>query len=431
MMPTVYDFAYAAALPLALPVLLHRRLAHGKYRESLPGMFGRGLGAEDPARWRDGCVWVHAVSVGEVVAAQAMLPLLRERFSALPLLLTTVTETGQAQARRLPEGLTDAVRYFPADFSHVVRRFLATFKPRVFVTMETELWPNVLTLLGAAGTKAFVFNGKVGERSYKRYRLVAPVLRAPLRQVRAYCMQTPADAARISELCGDASRVFVTGNCKFDNAGRALAPGEAAALRGMCGLTGTERVIVVGSTHPGEEPIVFGAFEELRRSCPNVVLILAPRHPERFDAVWALAQQRGLDGRRLSNDAKSSTFVRPGQWVLVDRMGVLASLYGIADVAVVAGSFVPGIGGHNLLEAAVHGIPVVFGPFAGNQPDMVRILCEGRGGVQVDPPRLCQVLSTLLSDDAERVRLGAAARAAVLDNTGSARRNMEIMERFL
>ena len=199
----------------------------------------------------------------------------------------------------------------------------------------------------------------------------------------------------------------------------------------MCGLTGTERVIVVGSTHPGEEPIVFSAFEELRRSCPNVVLILAPRHPERFDAVWALAQQRGLDGRRLSNESMSSAFVRPGQWVLVDRMGVLASLYGIGDVAVVAGSFVPGIGGHNLLEAAVHGIPVVFGPFAGNQPDMVRILCEGHGGVQVDPPRLGEVLSALLSDDAERARLGAAARAAVLDNTGSARRNMEIMERFL
>ncbi|MCX7718647.1 MAG: 3-deoxy-D-manno-octulosonic acid transferase [Candidatus Sumerlaeaceae bacterium] len=431
MIPTIFDLAYLAVSPVAAPVLLHRRITRGKYRESLPAMFGRHLDDENPVLWRNGCVWVHAVSVGEVVAARAMLPLLRARFANLPLLLTTVTETGQAQAGRLPPGLADAVRYFPADFSWVVRRFAATYRPQVFVTMETELWPNVLMYLGAVGTKAFVFNGKVGERSFARYRLAAPLLRRPLRQVRAYCMQTPADAARMAALCGDESRVFVTGNCKFDNAGQPLEPEAAQRLRRECGLEGSEKVIVAGSTHPGEEEILFDAFESLRRSHPDCVLILAPRHPERFDAVWALARQRGLAGRRLSDDSVTDTPVKPGQVVLVDRMGVLASLYGLAHVAVVAGSFVPGIGGHNLLEPAVHGVPVVFGPFAGNQPDMVQILSGGNGGVVAEPSRLADTLARLLGDEAERSRLGKAAQAALLANQGSASRNMEIMERFL
>ena len=158
---TRYDLLYLALAPVAAPVLAWRSVTRGKYRESFPGMFGRHIADEDPAVWRDGCVWVHAVSYGETVAAKAMLPLLRERFKPLPILLTTVTETGQELARSLVPTHADAARYYPADFSGIVRRFVQTHKPRIYIPMETEIWPNALINIGDFGAKIFMLNGRL------------------------------------------------------------------------------------------------------------------------------------------------------------------------------------------------------------------------------------------------------------------------------
>ncbi len=426
---TIYDLFYLGLTPVAAPVLAWRAAMRGKYRESLPGMLGRGLDGEDPADWAGGSVWVHAVSFGETMAAKAMLPLLRSRFEKTPLLVTTVTETGQGAARALVPSLADAARYFPADFSWVVRRFLRTFRPRVFIPMETEIWPNTLNLAADAGTKIVVMNGRVSPKSFQSYRRLGSLIRGPLSRVSAFCMQTDQDAERLGELCGDPSRVFVTGNCKFDTEIPPLDEVARCALREELGVPQSAPVVVAGSTHPGEEEIVLSAFEVIRKSVPDAVLVLVPRHPERFAGVWEMLARSGDTARRFSDGATNGA--GPPSVVLVDRMGMLVRLYGIAAVAVVAGSFVPGIGGHNVLEAAAHGVPVVYGPHMNKQPDMVRILDAANGGTIADGQGLGTAVVRLLEDPDSALRLGLLGRAAVLRNRGSAARNMAILERFL
>ncbi|MBX7244839.1 MAG: 3-deoxy-D-manno-octulosonic acid transferase [Candidatus Sumerlaeaceae bacterium] len=427
---TGFDLFYIAMSPIAAPLLAYKALRYGKYRESMPGMFGRGLKDDDASRWNDGSVWVHAVSAGEVMAARAMLPHLRARFPSLPVLLTTVTETGQAQARALPEGMADAVHYYPADFSWIVKRFVAHFRPKIYIPMETELWPNALQIVGNSGAKCFVLNGKISEKSFRSYSRVRSVFSKPLGCVTAFCMQTARDAERIGVICGDPSRVFVTGNCKFDAPMPDVAAAREAELRNLCGTAEGSRIVVAGSTHPGEEEIVLDAYKELLGANPDVALVLVPRHPERFDTVWQILEGSGLRARRMVG-GQSANHAGPGSVVLVDRMRMLADLYGICDVAVVAGSFVDGIGGHNLLEAAAHGVPVVYGPFMFGQPDMVRILDAEHGGIQVNRDSLGGTMMSLLADPRRMTEMGRLGREAVLANQGAAKRNIEIISRFV
>jgi len=426
---TLYDFAYLGLTPVAAGVLTYKSLRYGKYRESTPAMFGRLLQQEDPAMWRNGSVWVHAVSVGEVIAAKAMLPLLKQKFPHLPLLLTTHTETGQAQARQLEGHGADAVRYYPVDFSWVVREFAVTYKPKLFIPMETELWPNSLNIFAEHGAKIFVLNGKISAGSFRSYNRFRGLLREPLSKVTAFCVQTEADRKRIETLTGGAVPVEVTGNCKFDVPAPRFSPESMDALRQRLGLAPDRRLVVVGSTHEGEEPIVLDAWAKVREQAPDAVMVLVPRHPERFDTVWNVLQQRGFPTRR-SSSAQGAAADTPSV-ILVDEMGVLVQMYGLANVAVVAGSFVEGIGGHNLMEPAIQGVPVVYGPYMKKQPDMTRILDAENGGARVSgADQLADEILTLLKDSAEATRRGELGRKAFLRNRGAAQRNIEVISRF-
>lgn len=425
-----YDMAYLAASPLAAPVLAWRRLRHGKYRESMPGMFGRQLDGENPARWQQGSVWVHAVSVGEVIATRPVLPLLRERFPGLPLLLTTVTETGQAQAKRLGPDGPDEVRYFPADFSWVVDRFARVYRPRIFVTMETEFWPNAMNRFRGHGARLFVFNGKLSERSCRRYQRFSWAFREPLSGVSAFCMQTADDAARLRGLgIVEPDRIRVTGNCKFDADIPRLTPAGRTELLAQLGLRDGRQVVVFGSTHPGEEEVAMKAMDEVWRASPDAAMILVPRHPERFAEVWGALQRSGIAARRLSTD--DGTGDGEPRVVLVDKMGLLVSLYGVSTVSVVAGSLVPGIGGHNLLEAAAQGVPVIHGPYMHSQPEILRAMDAAGASVMVEPENLGTELAALIVDETRRAELGRRGLEAVEANRGAARRCLEVMEEYL
>lgn len=393
-------------------------------------MLGRKLEQEDPAVWKEGSVWVHAVSVGEVIAAQAMLPLLKERFPNLPLLLTTHTETGQAQARRLHANGADEVRYYPADLSWVVRRFARTYRPRLFIPMETELWPNALNIFHEMGTKTFVLNGKISERSFRSYSRLKPVFRHPLSRISAFCVQTEADKERIESLTDRASPVVVTGNCKFDVPAPEVSSARLAELRRLVGVGLDQPVVVVGSTHPGEEEIVLQAWQRVAGEIPGATMLLVPRHPERFDGVWDHISRSGFAARRLSNGSMSGD--GPASIILIDQMGLLSELYALSTASVVAGSFVEGIGGHNLMEAAIHGVPVVYGPHMRQQPDMKRILSPENGGtVAVTAEELAEALLLLLSDRQEGLRRGMLGRTAFERNRGAAQRNMEVINSYL
>ena len=210
-LPNLYDLAYLAITPFAAGMVIYKMLRTGKYRESAPAMLGKTLKHDDASRWNNGSLWVHAVSVGEVTAARAMLPHLRQQFPHLPILLTTHTETGQTAARALPPELTDAINYYPLDYSWVIRRFVRHYKPRVFIPMETELWPNALDIISRSGAQIFTLNGKMSERSFTRYQKIGSLIRRPLSRVTAFCVQTENDHRRISTLLGNSSNVHVTG----------------------------------------------------------------------------------------------------------------------------------------------------------------------------------------------------------------------------
>ncbi|HUT24157.1 MAG TPA: 3-deoxy-D-manno-octulosonic acid transferase [Sumerlaeia bacterium] len=427
-MLTRFDLVYYLAAPIALPYFAYRAVRRGKYRESARGMLGLGLPDRDHRhRYRNGSIWIHAVSVGETVAAKSIAPHAAEIAPGLPLVATTITETGQAHARKI---LTEAaeVSYFPVDLSWNVRRFLRCFKPRVFIMMETELWPNFLTLAAKGGAEIFMVNGKLSEKSFRGYRRGRAGLRPAFNAIRAFCMQTEADAERMRELCGRPGDVYVTGNCKFDVPFAVLSPEAAEGVRRQYGIGPPRPCVVVGSTHPGEEEIVLDAFAEARRTIPDLQMILSPRHPERFQEVATLCRKHkaGFEVSRATAPRVESPDV-----LVLDTMGELARVYGLGDVAVVAGSFVP-IGGHNLLEAAAHAVPVVVGPHMRAQKEIDRLFVGGESGcVRCDATTLAATLVNLFRDPARRREIGAQARQTAEKNQGSAPASVEVIKRYL
>ena len=434
---TRYDWLYLAAAPLVLPAVGYKRLTRGKYRESLPGMLGRGPQWGGPAIHQQGSLWIHSVSAGEVTAAKAVAPLLQQTFPHLPLIASTTTETGQAAAKR---SLTEAeeVFYYPLDLSWNVAKFFRRFRPKAVVLLEAEIWPNFLRESDRNGTKVFLINGRVSERTYRRYQGIGRFMAEPLRQLTAFCMQTKEDAERLERTIGCPEKIFVTGNVKFDVEFPTLEAAEKEEWLRRLGLSHSSfithhsslpsPILVVGSTHPGEEEIVLDAFARVKAAFPQASMILAPRHPERFNEVGDLLQKRNIPFSRASQAASGN--LEPRDVVLFDVMGQLARAYGLGDVAIVGGSFVP-IGGHNLLEANAHSIPVVFGPHMHRQPDMLRLVGQQGGGIQVDGENLGATLIDLLRNPEKAAHYGTRGRQCIDENRGSAMKSVEIVRRFM
>ncbi len=408
-----------ALLGLAyLPVFLVRKVWRGGYPLALAQRLGFVPVAPGPDRF-----WVHAVSVGEVMAAVPLVHALRRRWPDSEVVVSTVTATGDRVARaRLQEAAAAFV--FPLDFAFAARRAVRRVRPRCFIALETELWPNLLRALAAAGVPAVLANGRISDRSFRRYLRVRGLFRRVLDQVVLFAMQSDEDARRIIAMGARPERVVVTGNLKME------APrGEAGADRLWRRLLhlGDEPVWIAGSTHRGEEAAVLDAFLELRRGGAPLCLILAPRHPERIDEVEALARARGLLPVRRSRIAPGG----PGGVILLDSVGELAALYAVADVIFVGGSLVP-IGGHNVIEPALHAKPIVFGPHMGNFRDAAALLLRAGAAVQVrGGSDLAPALRGLLGDAGARRRAGEAAWTAVRAHQGACERTLEALEGLL
>lgn len=394
-------------------------------------MFGQGL--PDPEQFKNGSLWLHAVSVGETVAAKSIAPLLREAFPDLPLVATTITETGQDHARKI---LTEAeaISFFPADLSWNVERFLNAFNPKIFIIMETEIWPNFLSLAARRGTQVFMVNGRLSDRSFPGYMRARRLLMPAFNAIQCFCMQTEADAQRMAILCGRPQDVHVTGNCKFDFPVVTLSPDEIESERRSYRLGPPRPTLVVGSTHPGEEEIVLAAFEQARQKIPNLQMILSPRHPERFDEVYNLCRSHPAQWT-VSRATEPVDSAAGPDIFLLDVMGKLARTYALADVAVVAGSLryiSPKIGGHNILEPAVHAVPVVVGPYMHAQKELMRLF-EGpeSGCIQTSAEDLAATLIDLFADSQKRQTLGAQAKATALRNQGSAKKSIAVVEDYI
>jgi 3-deoxy-D-manno-octulosonic-acid transferase len=427
-MYTIYSVAIVLFFAILSPYFLYQAIRYRKYIRNLPQRLGY-----LPLSFNfdgDESIWIHAVSVGEVLTARALLPQLRERYPRLRIFLSTTTITGNQVARNNVHDV-DGVFYFPLDLPPIVRRTMRVVKPRLFVMMETELWPNLLRACRSAGVKTALVNGRISLRSFPRYRLARGFFRRVLADVDRFCMQSEESAGRIVEIGADRDRVSVTGSLKFDSLeipGAVPDRGPNRVLR-YFRISPDRPVVIAASTLKGEEETVLEAFQRIRAIWGNTLLIIAPRKPERFEEVERLAKQPGWRVARrteLAVDAEPRVDV-----VILDTIGELAQLYQVATVVFVGGSLVDA-GGHNILEPAVFGKPIVFGPHMHNFPEIARTFIENRGAVQVQADaELENVLVELLSDPVKRAGLGAAARALVEANRGARARTLAVITQLL
>ena len=372
------------------------------------------------------------MSVGEVLTARALLPQLKERYPRLRLFLSTTTMTGQQIARNSLQ-YVDEVFYFPFDLGFVVNRTLALVKPRMFIMMETEIWPNLLRACHRTGVKTVLVNGRISSRSYPRYRLARPFFTRVLLHIDRFCMQGEESARRIIEMGADPDKVVVTGSLKFDSldlpgAGTTADRGRNRVLR-YFRISANRPVIIAASTLKGEEEPIFEAFQRIRARVPDTLLIIAPRKPERFAEVEQQARRGGWKTARRSElpvDAEPRHDV-----VILDTFGELAQLYQVATAVFVGGSLVDA-GGHNILEPAVFGKAIVFGPYMQNFAEIARTFLENDAAIEVHSGReLEHTLLGLLNDPVRRARLGAAARALVEANRGARGKTMTAIARVL
>ena len=411
------------------PFFVYQALRYRKYVANLRQRFGY-----LPVSFNvDGepSIWIHAVSVGETLTARALAGDLKRRYPGLRLFVSTTTIAGQQVAsREMAEA--DAVFYFPLDLPLIVNRTLRLVKPRLFVVMETEIWPNLLRACRRAGVKTVMANGRISNRSYPRYRMVRRLFRQVLSDIDRFCMQSRESADRVIDLGADPARVIVTGNLKFDSlkASAGVAPdrGMPRALR-FFRFSERRPVVIAGSTMRGEEVAVLRAFARARAEAPRALLIVAPRHPERFGEVEQLARDEGFRTARrsaLTIDEEPAADV-----VVLDTIGELAELYRLATIAFVGGSLVP-TGGHNILEPAVFGRPILFGPHMENFQEIAAAFLDAGAAVQVGSEwELESALRDLLDDPARRAALGRAAQAIVETNHGARERTLAAIAELL
>ena len=410
-------------LLVTLPYWLLQMLRHGKYRAGLGQRLGRvpaAFLAPSPKR----TIWVHAVSVGEVVASSAVIEALQAKFPSHRMVVSTTTDTGQKlAARRFGAG---NVIYFPLDLGFAIRPYLAALRPELVVIAETEFWPNFLRLTKRSGASVAVINSRISDRSLPGYQRLRFWLPDVLENIDLFLAQNEEDGRRLIEIGGHAERVSVTGNLKFDVA-PPPAPAIVASLRDSVRESGTGPVLVCGSTVEDEEGSLLSAFRNLLVDHPKAVMILAPRHPERFVEVAELVEALGF---RMLRRSLWSGEPLAGSVFLVDSIGELAALYALATVAFVGGSLVPR-GGHNILEPAMYGVPVVTGNHYENFRDIVNYFRERNAVRVVGLAELPLVFMELIENAGERDTLGRNALAALDSQRGATARTVDALVQLM
>jgi 3-deoxy-D-manno-octulosonic-acid transferase len=418
----LYSALLAAGLLVSLPYWIFGKRRHGKYREGL----GERLGKVPPRLQAQSApaIWVHAVSVGEVLAVSELVSQLRRHFPKYLVVVSTTTATGQKLAMK--HFGEDSVFYFPLDFAFAVRSYLSALRPRLVVLAETEFWPNFLRLAHASGARVAVVNARISDRSHPGYRRFRFALKSILRNIDLFLAQTSEDASRLRDIGASADRVQVSGNLKFD-VNVPESPPIVASLRSNFRHIGAGPVVVCGSTVEGEEELLLQAFASVLASHPKAVMILAPRRPERFNEVAQLLEQLGIRYWRRSSWSDDAI---AGGVFLVDTIGELASLYALADVAFVGGSLVPR-GGHNIIEPAQYGVPILVGNHTENFRDIVSLFQSQDAVRVVGPAEFPVVLMDLLSNKEERIALGRRGAETLQSQLGATDRTVAALEKLL
>jgi 3-deoxy-D-manno-octulosonic-acid transferase len=421
----LYSWLIRCAVPFALAAILWRALSDRQYWEGLAERLGFGAALPAPS------IWLHAVSLGEMSAAAPLLRVLRLRFPEIPLVVTTATPAGRARAAALFADGAD-IRFLPYDTPGSVRRFLERIRPRAAIIMETELWPNLLRECERGGIPVLLASARLSANSVTQYRRFGGLFARVFSKNLLVAAQSAEDAERFRSIGAAAERTVVVGNVKFDVEVDAGIAQEGRALR--TAYAATRPVWIAGSTHAGEEEQLLDAHALLLASTPNAVLLLVPRHKDRFAGVAELLARRGVKfarRSRMASGAEAPQLPSDAPVLLVDTVGELATLYASADVAFVGGSLVP-TGGHNLLEPAALGLPVLTGPSYFNAKEIAQLLLARGAALEVKSAAdLAAVLQRLLAQPAASEQIGAIGKEIIAANRGSVAKLLALIEPWL
>jgi 3-deoxy-D-manno-octulosonic-acid transferase len=426
----LYSILFSLGLVLMAPYYIWRHRGRKElagWRERL-GRLPSSLQQERP-----GAIWIHAVSVGETLAVAGLIGQLHARYPERKIFLSSVTAAGREAGEKKLPGVAGRF-YLPFDWKWAVQRVLRQIRPSVFVIVETELWPNLLKAVRESGCCTILVNARVSDRSFPGYRLGRPFMRRVLQDISRICTQTATDAERFQQLGAPPDRLIVTGNLKFDS--RPPEFGKfGARIEEVLAAENRSPVFVAGSTMRGEEPLVLEAWQRIRARHPRAIMILVPRHPARFDEVAEMLQARQVSAVRRTNLPDDEDEIRgllsSTEILLLDTIGELAEVLGVADVVFMGGSLVP-TGGHNVVEPAFWGKPILFGPHMNNFRDVARLFLGADGAIQVaDAKGLADAVLRLLDHPDDARQLGDRARGVVNQQAGAASRILKQMEEWL
>ena len=458
----LYDLIFIIFALSYLPVYLLRRKFHSGFLMRL-GIFPEKLRKEFSGKRP---IWLHAVSVGETLASRSLLECLHREYPQIQILISTVTPTGNRIARSLA-GEKDAVIYLPLDISFIVNYVLSFIKPSLFIIAETEIWPNLIRSLRKRNVPIIVVNARISDSSYKGYRLIKFSLRHILRKINLFCVQTETDYLRLLSLGVEKEKIKLTGNMKFDTSTPSLNfarddPERAERVEGPLSVNGStsltidnadytdkyrltlelkqnERLLVAGSTHPGEEEIILAVYRDLFTEFPELRLLIAPRHPERAKDIEMLILKSGfnpvlvsrlssLPPNQLNLHTYTPTHLRT--IFILDTIGQLISFYAIADIVFVGGSLIKK-GGHNILEPAVFAKPIIFGPWTFNFRDITSLFLKRKASLLVrNQGELRAGIKNLLLNPAMAQEMGRRAKELIQQNQGATKRNLEYIKNY-
>ncbi len=438
----LYNLLIIFLVTITSPFWLYKVLTKEKHRkgfweklgiagESLsPSGRGEGvrLGSQNAGRCR---IHIHAVSVGEVIASTPFIKELRQRHPEIRLTVSTVTPTGNDVARqRLPEA--DYILYSPFDLPWSVKRFVNMISPDIYISVETELWPNVLRAIKRSGSKSLIINGRISPDAYKGYKRFRPFMKKVLSNVDLFCMQSNEDAERVREIGAPAGSVTITGNMKYDQKFIEMDDDAISAKMRFYGIGRDDKVIVAGSTHPGEDEAIISSYIECLKEDSRLRLIIVPRHIERTADIERLARTQGLDVMKrtgLVNTEKN--YVPYKTIIVVDTIGELSTLYSIATVVIIGGSFIAH-GGQNPLEAMYYKKPLIFGPHMFNFKQITEEILEGGAGLMIENMDLLKSqLQELLNDKRRQKEMGEKGHQIIARNKGAVERNLAIIEKLI
>ena len=413
----VYDISFLIFAIVYLPYLILKGKCHAGFWTRFGFSVRKGAAG-------DKTIWIHAVSVGEVLVVLNLIEMIQDRFPGYLIVLSTVTPAGHALARERSRGRCRVI-YAPLDFSWIARKYVNALNPILYISAETEIWPNLFTCLQGRGIPIIEVNGRISDRAFAGYRKVSFLTRRVLRNVRLLCMQSEEDARRVIQLGAQGARVRVVGNLKFDNS-----VAGPSIKRDDLGLRTGDRLFIAGSTYPGEEDIVLDAQQSLKTEFPSLRLIIAPRHVERADEVTRLCERKGLLVRKFSETFRKGITDTQGVLIL-DRIGYLRDLYSLADVVFV-GKSLRGSGGQNMLEPLSFGKPTLVGPRTENFRDIVHVFKATGALMEVGAPQELTVqLRSLLSDPKRCAQLGLAAQKEIARHQGATKTTLKAIEEIL